>query len=450
MIDFLGLGASQQVVLPDGGTGTRRRTYLDSAATCLMPRSVWDAVGQYLATSCANPHTETSTPSRDTTAAIAQVHRLAGEWVGYNPATDAVILLGSGATEPLNLLASALFGGDRDIAVVSMDSHHSNLLPWMRAAKQIRYIETRDDGSLDLDSLRHLLATEGARVRVVVVSALSNVSGVAAPLRVVAAMAHAVGAQVVVDAAQAAAHLPVQMTQDGLDYVIYSGHKLYAPGSPGVLVGKKTCFDGCGWSFGQVGGGTVERVQLDEVEFKTDVSDRQEAGTPNVPGAIALGAAIKLLSGVGMPYIVEHERALMTRALSGLQTVPELVIYGPTDPRRRYAVVSFNLANLPHPVVAGALNDHFAISVRNGCFCAQPFVRQQLDSTCRTQGYCAPSRIENKGMVRASFGLYTTPLDVDLLVSSLHWIYDNREMLVAHYDDHGMHRNFHPRPGFIL
>jgi selenocysteine lyase/cysteine desulfurase len=217
-----------------------------------------------------------------------------------------------------------------------------------------------------------------------------------------------------------------------------------------VLVGKRTCFDGCGWSFGQVGGGTADRVQLDKVWFKDDPTERQEAGTPNVPGTIALGASIKLLQGVGMSYVMDHERALMTKALSALQTIPQLVIYGPLDARQRYAVVSFNLASVPHWLLASALNDYFAIAVRNGCFCAQPYVRQQLKDACDEKGQCDANRIEKKGMVRISFGLYSTPGNIDTLTAALRWIYENRAMLATQYDDKGKHKTFRPQPTFTL
>lgn len=443
--DFLGLDAPGLVVLPDGTTRPVRRIYLDSAATCLMPRPTWAAAEEYLRTSCANSHTHSATPGISTTLALQRVHDLAGQLVGRDKERDCVIMTGSGATAAVNLLAQALMRDKaRPIAVVSGQEHHSNILPWIRhaGAENVIFAPALPDGRIDTAALAKILSDNKGRVRVLAVTALSNVTGVINPVNELARMAHAAGAEIAVDAAQAGAHVPVAMHPKGspgsdLDYVALSGHKLYAPGSPGVLVGNKQIFENCGWTVGQVGGGTVEYVGTDSVRFKADASERQEAGTPNIPGAVMLGVSLGILQKIGIGAVREHEKALVARAIERLTAIPGLVVYGPADPEKRAAVVTFNLGSAHHGLVAAALNDYFAVTVRNDCFCAQPYVRSQIFAACDVRGFCDAAMLKHRGMVRASFGVYSTEADVDALAAALAWIAQHVEWLKGQYTDDG-------------
>jgi selenocysteine lyase/cysteine desulfurase len=466
--DFLGAHAPQQIVSLSGITSMTTRTYLDWAATCLMPRSVWDTVERYLETASANSHTTASAGGRATTIALHEVHRLAGSLVGYKEQTDTVVLTGNGTTAAVNLLAKILFRapGPRTIAVISAAEHHSAMLPVIRAAgSEIRVIPTLDDGTLDMDRLSRILAADGPRIRVVVVTALSNVTGIRNPVNDIASQAHAVGAMILVDAAQAVAHAPVQMhpaqmpgqlaVDRSLDFVAYSGHKTYAPGSPGVLVGRTDIINSADSTCADVGGGTVDNVTFEAVEFKKDPSERLEAGTPNIPGSIALGTAIKMIQGIGIPEIRRHEKELVQRALDGLSGIEDIVIYGSTDPENRGGIVSFNLMEIPHGLVAAALNDYCAISVRNGCFCAEVLVRAQIDSQCNSaRGFCLTYRGKKRGMVRASLGLSTADADIDLLIESVKWIQANRAEIERQYEERAdgsfVHRTFRPESQFVL
>ena len=457
----MGLGALQAVIpTAKGAPVLRRRIYLDSAATCLMPRAIWGVVGRYLESVCANPHTHASLPARDTTVAVDRAHALVGQLVGART-NDAIIFCGSGATEPLNLLASAMFSPDRawpgrDTVLVSTLEHHSNMLPWMRAAPRIAYIDANSDGSFCMDALLRLVSKcQGPRIRAIAVTALSNVTGAITPLDEIAQVARSIGAELVVDAAQAVAHIPLNMAATGIDYLALSGHKMYAPGSPGALIAKPGVFNDCGWNVGQVGGGTVERVELEQVWFKQSPTARQEAGTPNVPGSVAIGAAAKLLSMIGLDQIRAHEKELVAYALARLLTVPSLALYGPPDPEIRAGVLTFNLLTLPHGVVASALNDYFAIAVRNGCFCAQPYARQQSKALCETAGFC-PLPGTKRGMVRASLAMFSTQDDVDELVTALMWIGANADAMLNQYAAGDAkktwfrHQSFQPAPQFSL
>jgi selenocysteine lyase/cysteine desulfurase len=350
----------------------------------------------------------------------------------------------------------------RPLVCVSAIEHHSNLLPWMRAAGRdnVRLIDCLDDGSLDITHLTRVLTEERGRVRVVTVTGVSNVTGVITPLEQIAALTHAAGADLVVDAAQAAAHIPMNMhpgpAVQAIDYLILSGHKLYAPGAPGALIGRKDLFQRSDWSIGNVGGGTVERVEYEQVWWKADPSERYEAGTPNIPGAIALGAAAKMLLAVGMDTVRAHEMDLVRYAFAKLATVPELLIYGPSSTENRAGVFSFNVSDLPHGLVAAALSDYAAIMVRNDCFCAQPYVRQQIQAACDTRGFCPrPDDPSMRGMVRASFALFTTEADIDRLTTALIWIFEHRTALLALYESNAdgtlfQHKTFRPAPVFSL
>jgi len=460
--DVLGLDAQAEVVDLAGRRAMATRTYLDSAATCLMPAFVMRTMLDYLQTSQANSHTHANPSGRATTAALKTAHHALGLLVGYDPSVDCVVMLGTGATEPCNLLATALAAdrGARPLAAVSISEHHSNMLPWRRAfgEENVRYFDARADGTVDLDSLARLLEAEGDQIRVVAVTALSNVTGAITPVAEIARMVHAAGAELAVDGAQAAAHVPLTMhpgSGGDIDYLVLSGHKLYAPGSPGAFVGNRRLFAKGGWSLGLVGGGTVDRVDLDQVQFHTDPSERFEAGTPNIPGTIGLGAAALVLRTIGMPSVREHEQALVTLALQELATVPGLELFGPHDPSVRAGVMTFNVGDLPHSLVAAALSDYFAICVRNDCFCAQPFVRQQLDAACEERGFCPIPTVEGKrGMVRASFGIYTRPEEIRFLAEALRWIVANRAAIEPQYqhDAEGefRHATFTAMPPFDL
>ncbi len=461
LTEFLGLGVRRAVVDLDGGVSERRGTYLDSGATTLMSADVHRALTRYLETSCANSHTHAHRAGRATTAAIEAARDAVGELVGFDPSTDSVLFTGNGATGALNYLARALFPPElrlaikaspatsaakalfgarsserlekllaRPLVVTTVMEHHSNLLPWVEAVgrQHCRFVECTPEGLLDMEDLRRVLREEGERTRVVAVAGVSNVTGVRNPVHEVAALAHAVGAEVAVDAAQMAAHARIALhppaSQERLDYVALSGHKMYAPGSRGALAGAldRTIGAHC---VGDVGGGMVDSVSVDDYVPKHDLTAREEAGTPNIPGTLALGLAARGLLSVGLDAVERHEAELTEYALDRLGAIGSVTLYGPSWSRhRRAGVVTFNVGDLPHGLVAAFLDDSHAIAVRNECFCAHPYVKRLLGVTdSDEQAYLADlARGERRtvpGMVRASFGSYTRRDDVDALAAAL-------------------------------
>ncbi|HEV8321381.1 MAG TPA: aminotransferase class V-fold PLP-dependent enzyme [Myxococcota bacterium] len=496
----------------EGQVHLTERCYLDSAATTLVSEAVLRGERDYLETSLANSHTRAHLAGRTTTDEIEEARRALGRFVGADPASDLVIFTGNGATGALNLLARALFppqlrwledcehmhgadaatcarfrpvmqelkaalrAGDpvldallrRPKVIVTMMEHHSNILPWVAAAghKNVLYCRVRPDTTLDLDHLQQLLQENGQETRLVAVTGVSNVTGLKNPVHRIARLAHSVGAEIVVDAAQMAAHAVLQMhppEEPGadIDYVVLSGHKIYAPGSRGGLVGRMSAFLNRE-TVGDLGGGMVEYVSVEGYKAKSDPAQREEAGTPNIPGTIRFGLSLEILRRIGMDLVEQDEDRLVAQALPLLAALPGVTVYGSHDLARapRAGVFSFNVDDLHHGFVASVLNDYFNVAVRNECFCAQPYVKEQLAVTpeqeCALQArMLLHDRRTLPGMVRASFGIYSTLDDVERLADALRFIRKHVAKLEARYSqnragDFIHHRGFHQDPPFTV
>ncbi|HEX5689715.1 MAG TPA: aminotransferase class V-fold PLP-dependent enzyme, partial [Roseiflexaceae bacterium] len=266
-----------------------------------------------------------------------------------------------------------------------------------------------------------LLRRYAGRVRLVAVSGGSNVTGVLPPIHRLAELAHAAGAEIAVDAAQLAPHRPIDIGDlddpTHLDYIAFSGHKLYAPFGAGVLIGRRDTF--AQGAPEAVGGGTVRQVTLEDVIW-ADTPARDEAGTPNVVGAVALAAATLELRRIGLARIATHEATLTAHALERLGSIRGLHIYGDADPAHaaeRLGVVPFTLDGVDHRLVAAILSCEYGIAVRTGAFCAQPYVRRLLSSQ-DAEVHCGPLA-PRAGLIRVSFGLTNTIADVDALIRAL-------------------------------
>jgi selenocysteine lyase/cysteine desulfurase len=317
--------------------------------------------------------------------------------------------------------------------------HHSNDLPWRRRAPIVRAAVT-GDGRLDEDDVDRLLAEYGERVALLTVSGASNVTGFVQPIHRLARKAHAVGARILVDAAQLAAHRRIDVKAAGdpehLDYVVLSAHKMYAPFGTGALVGRPDPF-----LHGEPehqGGGTVEIVTPTDVSW-AGLPDREEAGSPNVIGAVAMAVAAQTLIDAGMDGVAGHEASLTAYALERLQAVTDLTIYGRGDRTAgadRVGVIAFNLGSVPHALVAAILGYEGGIGVRSGCFCAQAYVAHLLGRASGRPDRWEPARLaaqrtDRPGMVRVSLGLYNTCDEVDVLVHMLERI--ARHDYAGHY-----------------
>jgi len=378
-------------------------------------------------------------------------HDMVLRFLRADPADYAAYFVGSGTTGGMNRVARtlSLLHPEKDVVITSLMEHHSNDLPHRKHFKKVVHAHTSAGssamGSVDVRAIEKALKEHPGRVAYVSITGVSNVTGLLNPIAEIAEIAHAHGALMVVDGAQMVAHVPVQMSGNAnpahdIDVFVFSGHKIYAPGSPGVVVAKKELL--LAHDPVEVGGGMVEDVWLDRYTATKTLPDREEAGTPNIPGAIGLAAALYALDKVGMDVIYADETELMVYTLDQLCALPEVVVYGCTDMARspRAGALSFNVRGMHHGLTAAILNDYFNIAVRNHCFCAHPYVREIItEALAAADDGLTNEQLEalaemQRGMVRASFGIYSTKADVDTLVAALKDIASRREYYEAQYE----------------
>ncbi|NTU77907.1 MAG: aminotransferase class V-fold PLP-dependent enzyme [Chloroflexales bacterium] len=390
---------------------------LDNAATTPPLRQVQATVERFLSV-YSSVHRGAGLKSQAASAAYEQARTVVGRFVGARPGQHQVIFTRN-TTEALNLLARRLTFAPGHVILSTELEHHSNDLPW-RSVAPVHHVRATPAGALDLDHYAELLRQYRGRVRLVAVTGGSNVTGYLPPIHELAALAHAHGAEIVVDAAQLAPHRRIDLGDLGdpahLDYVALSGHKLYAPYGAGALIGRADTFQRGAPLL--AGGGSVRHVTPRSVDW-ADGPAREEAGTPNAVGAIALAAACLALEAIGFEAIAAHEAALTTYALEQLAAVPGLWLYGDPDPAtasQRLGVIPFCLENYDPHLVAAILSYEAGVAVRSGSFCAQPYVRRLL--TLEHAG-CEQGL---PGLVRASFGLYSSESEIDELVGALHAI----------------------------
>ena len=423
------IGVDTEYPLVDGRRARRR--YLDSAASALMLRPAWETAEAFLQ-HYANTHSDLHFGARVASHAYAWAHERVLRFVDADPDVYACGFVGSGSTAGFNRLARGLAAlrPERTVVVVSEMEHHSNDLPHRKHASQVLHAPLLGEppayGHIDLEALERLLAAHRGNVRYIAVTAASNVTGILNPLAEVSALARAYDTWLIVDGSQLMMHAPVRMGA-GMDFLVFSGHKIYAPGSPGVVIGRRDLLARLGPD--DVGGGMVEDVSMAEYRALEQFPEREEAGTPNIVGAILLGAAVETLMRVGMTAVHGHEQALLGPFMRWLTGRPGVQVYGDTNLARspRTGTIAFNLEGLDHGLVAAALNDYWAIAVRNACFCAHPYVREML----KPELWAMDSEVDaetldgllalklRQGMVRASFGLYTTQDDVATLQGAI-------------------------------
>ena len=401
-------------------------TNLDNAASTPALRAAQESVNAFL-NYYSSVHRGMGFKSQVSTHAYESARAVVMDFVGADPQQD-VCVFGKNTTEAINKLASRFpFPPGRDVVLVSRMEHHSNDLPW-RAAANVVYVGLAPDGSLDEADFDACLERYQGRVALVAVTGGSNVSGYINPIYRLAEKAHRAGAQILVDCAQLAPHRKVDMLPAGdprhLDYVTLSAHKLYAPFGTGALVGRRETFEQGEPEYR--GGGQVDIVTLEQVVWSTP-PEREEAGSPNTVGAVALAAAARQLQAIGMERVAAHEAELTAYALPRLHKVPGLHVYGDPDPARaanRLGVIPLEMEGVPHFLLSAILSYEFGIGVRNGCFCAHPYILHLLhiegDQAQRVrQSILEGDRREVPGLVRVSFGLYNSTDEIDALVDAL-------------------------------
>lgn len=378
-----------------------RLAYLDNAATSQKPQAVIDAVTHFYEHDNANVHRGVHTLAERATRQYETARRKVQHFIHAQRADE--IIFTKGCTDSLNLVASAygsqvIHAGD-EIVITVMD-HHSNLIPWQQLAIRkhatLKYIDIDDDGQLKMDQAAELITD---RTKIVAVTHVSNVLGNVNPIQQLAAIAHQHQAVIVVDGAQAVAHLPVNVPELGADFYTFSGHKMLGPTGIGVLYGRHDLLDQMPPY--QYGGEMISAVHQQESSW-AEPPFRFEAGTQNIAGAIGLGAAIDYLNHIGMENIHQHEQEMVNYLLPKLRAMPGVTVYGPHDPAEHTGVMAFNIDGIHPHDVATAL-DMDGVAVRAGHHCAQPLME----------------RLGVPATVRASFAFYNDQQDADQLLAAI-------------------------------
>jgi cysteine desulfurase/selenocysteine lyase len=414
----------QQVPRLDGTLG--RYINFDNAASTPPFNAVQAAVREFMGW-YSSVHRGSGFKSQLATRAYEQARQIILRFVGGRP-EEHVCILGKNTTDALNKVAHRLpLRPGRDVVLVSLMEHHSNDLPY-RARGKVVHVGVGPRGELDEADFDRQLKAYGDRVGLVAVTGASNVTGTITPARQLAEKAHAAGAHILVDCAQLAPHRAIDMgaldDPEHFDYVVFAGHKLYAPYGTGVLVGRRDTFEH--GEPDQHGGGTVSFVSAEDSELAAP-PDREEAGSPNVAGAVALAAAVRQLQAVGMQAVAAHEAELTRAALEAMNGIPGVEVLGDPDPARageRLGVIPFQVKGAPHILTAAVLSYEHGIGVRNGLFCAHPFIMHLLGmSAAEVEGVRAQVRARDRrhmpGLVRASFGLYNTLDEVAAFAAAL-------------------------------
>ncbi|MFU0792038.1 cysteine desulfurase [Virgibacillus proomii] len=372
--------------------------YLDSSATSQKPIQVMEAVDNYYRTYNSNVHRGVHTLGTKATTAYEGARDKVRRFINADSTKE--IIFTRGTTTAINTVASSyaranLKAGD-EIVITPME-HHSNIIPWQQAAKatgaSLKYIPLQEDGTIRLEDVRKTVTKQ---TKIVAIAHVSNVLGTINPIKEIADIAHEHGAVIIVDGAQGAPHMKIDVKALNCDFYAFSGHKMAAPTGIGVLYGKKEILEQM--EPVEFGGEMIDFVHLYESTWK-ELPWKFEAGTPIIAGAIGLGAAIDFLQEIGMDKITEHEQKLADYAMEQLRTIEGIRIYGP---EHRAALVTFNLDDI-HPHDTATVLDAEGIAVRAGHHCAQPLMRW----------------LEVTATARASFYLYNTKEDVDRLVDGL-------------------------------
>ncbi|GBC68807.1 Cysteine desulfurase SufS [archaeon HR01] len=377
-----------------------RLIYLDSAATSQKPRQVLEAVNSFYRRYNANVHRGVYGISVKATEEYENARKRVASFINARP--DEIVFV-RGATEGLNLIAYSWalrnISADEEVLLTEME-HHSNIVPWQLVARlagfKISYIPFTSEGYLDMAELDRF---RGRPIKLLSFTYASNVLGTINDVKALTRFAHEIGALAVVDAAQAAPHMRIDVKELDCDFLVFSGHKMLGPTGIGVLYGRRSLLEAMEPFMG--GGEMIKEVRLEAAEWN-DVPWKFEAGTPNIAGSIGLAAAVDYLEKVGMDNVRRHEEELTKLAIELLSEIPFLTIYGPRDYRDRCGLVSFYLADI-HPHDLASFLDRDGICVRAGHHCAMPI----------------HTRLGIPASTRASFYLYNTPSEIEVLAASL-------------------------------
>jgi len=375
--------------------------YLDSSATSQKPLQVIEAIEKYYREINSNVHRGVHTLGTRATDAYEGAREKVRKFI--NAKSTQEVIFTRGTTTSINTVAASYAAAnvkEGDEIVITYMEHHSNIIPWQQVARrtgaQLKYIPLQEDGTISLDDVRAAITPN---TKIVSVMHVSNVLGVINPVKEIAQIAHENGAVMVVDGAQSAPHMKIDVQDLDCDFFAFSGHKMCGPTGIGVLYGKKHLLENMEPI--EFGGEMIDFVHLYESTWK-ELPWKFEGGTPIIAGAVGLGAAIDFLNEVGLDNIAEHEHKLAAYALEKMSAVEGMTVYGPLDAAKRAGLVTFNISDV-HPHDVATVLDAEGIAVRAGHHCAQPLMRW----------------LKATATARASFYLYNTEEDIDKLVEGL-------------------------------
>ncbi len=384
-----------------------RLIYFDNAATSLRPKSVVDAVSEFYLNYNANIHRAIHTLSREATEAYERAHKDVAKFINAESMEE--IIFTRNTTESINLVVFSLFLSEKvksgDTVVISLMEHHSNMVPWQflrdKYGVNLKFVNLNSDGTLDMNHLEDVLK-KSKNLKVVSITHASNVLGAVNDVKTIGKLAHRYGAIFIVDGAQSAPHLKVDVKDIDCDFYAFSGHKMLGPTGIGALYGKKALLEELEPFLR--GGDMIWEVKIEKVTFNK-LPWKYEAGTSNIAGGIGFGAAVRYLESVGMENVEKHERDLASYALQKLKELDFVRVYGPEE---RIGVVAFNVmqknGNPFSPEFVAQVLDRHGIAIRTGCHCAQPLHNNFL---------------KVRGTARASFYLYNTKEEIDIFVDVL-------------------------------
>jgi cysteine desulfurase/selenocysteine lyase len=375
--------------------------YLDSAATSQKPIQVIEALEKYYREYNSNVHRGVHTLGTRATDGYEGAREKVRKFI--NAKSTEEIIFTRGTTTALNTVAASYGAAnlkEGDEIVISHMEHHSNIIPWQQIAKktgaQLKYLPLQEDGSISLEDVQ---ATVNHNTKIVSIMQVSNVLGVINPIKEIARIAHENGAIMVVDGAQSAPHMKIDVQDLDCDFFAFSSHKMCGPTGIGALYGKKSLLEKMEPI--EYGGEMIDFVELYDSTWK-ELPWKFEGGTPIIAGAIGLGAAIDFLEQIGLEHIAEHEHRLAAYAMEKMSTIEGIKIFGPQDPAKRAGLVTFNISDV-HPHDVATVLDAEGIAVRAGHHCAQPLMRW----------------LKQSATARASFYLYNTEEEIDKLVAGL-------------------------------
>ncbi|MBC1732071.1 cysteine desulfurase [Listeria seeligeri] len=375
--------------------------YLDNAATSQKPKQVIRALTHYYEFDNANVHRGVHTLAARATDAFESARAKVAKFIHAREVAE--IIFTRGTTSAINLVVDSYGNANieaGDEIVISYLEHHSNLIPWQQLAKRkgavLKYIELEEDGTISIEQAEKTI-TE--KTKIVALAHVSNVLGTITPIKEIAALAHKVGAVILVDGAQAVPHMEVNVVDLDADFYAFSGHKMMAPTGIGVLYGKRELLDKMEPI--EFGGEMIDFVELYDSTWK-ELPWKFEAGTPIIGGAIALGAAIDYLAAIGIDTIHAYEQELVSYAIEQMSKLEGITIYGPTDASKRCGLVTFNIEGA-HPHDVATILDEDGVAIRAGHHCAQPLMKW----------------LDVSSTARASFYIYNTKEEIDALIEGL-------------------------------